>query len=446
MGKAIWGLIIICATSGLAYWLFANSNKLERSPKMIGRTTVQTETTKPRQLAKIDGDAGGVVIASDGSLVAKRDTPQTGRSYAERTIVQNDDRSQAVRVAPDQPRQDRSPNISGEDPVFTLNDILEKFGGERALTRADIESINNIPARFAAMGDEAVPALIQFLKTNNDVKFEGNIAGTYGKYPTLRAAFIDALAQIGGDDAWEAMVEVMKKTSDPFEIRVLAKGLEDGSPDVYREEINQSAREVLNLALKGNVMEFPGLGHLLTVFKEYGDSSAADELEKAYSETRFSPWKQYAAITLADLPDGEGVPSLVSIATQEPGETDPSAYMVAARMLAQQAIQYPEARKALVDMFWSDKLDTRAVAYVAQSLGGNLLDLHLQPNGILIMQLNPQAPETWSDFEIDERLDLIDELMGKTRRRDVVDALSAAAKRLQDWRNIQMYQGIRRSG
>lgn len=444
MVRIILAVTALIVGLGLAYWIHTGAPDYRSSSQDLkAASRAQTE----KSMSGRNVTAGNVAISGKRLPADKIDAPATGLKRSNgtgllgRSISDRPSRSQVRRRLP---RSEQSSNLSGEDPVFSLNDILERFGGEQTLTRADIEFINNIPARFAAMGIDAVPAVLQFLKTKDDVKFDGNVAGTYGKYPTLRAAFIDALAEIGGDEAWEAMVEVMKQTSDSFEIRVLAKGLEDGLPEVYRQEINESAREVLNLALQGNVMEFPGLGHLLTVFKEYGDSTAADELEKAYIEGKYSHWKQYAIMTLSELPDGEGLPALVRITQQKPGETDPSAYMVAARMLAQEAVEYPEARDALVELLWSDKLDTRAVNHVAQSLGGNQIRLHLQPNGVLIKQANPQAPQTWTNLEIDERLALIDELIGASDRPDVVKALTAAAKRLQDWRNLEMYNGIRR--
>jgi hypothetical protein len=101
------------------------------------------------------------------------------------------------------------------------------------------------------------------------------------------------------------------------------------------------------------------------MLRESGDEAAAQQIAKVV------PWyPHYATITLGHLPDGQGVPSLVSMA-QGLNNPNNTANRLALHMLAQLASEHPDARESLLDKARRDEIPEELWPSVAQVVAGN---------------------------------------------------------------------------
>jgi hypothetical protein len=174
---------------------------------------------------------------------------------------------------------------------------------------------------------------------------------------------IDALTQIGGPWAVGALTGTMGNTADPREIAMLAQALDKLEPEQHRQEAIAAAREALAMAADGKLPD-RDVAPLFEVLKTYGDASLVPELAQ-----RARRWGYYSVATLAQLPDGAGIPSLIQIAQ---GETWTSGARDAAwQMIAQVASEYPDARAALIEQVRQNKLSTFNWASMSTLLGGD---------------------------------------------------------------------------
>jgi len=162
-------------------------------------------------------------------------------------------------------------------------------------------------------GGAAVPAIQEFLELNRDWDF--GPANPLG-FPSLRTAFLDALEQIGGPESQDLLLKTLQTTAVPTEIARIARSLERQAPGQFLEEIRIAVRETLAQAATG---QLPGwdVGPLFLVLQSFGNASAVAELEKNASK-----WNYYSALTLANLPSGAGIPTLVKLAQESFGTGD----------------------------------------------------------------------------------------------------------------------------
>jgi hypothetical protein len=244
----------------------------------------------------------------------------------------------------------------------------------------------------------------------------------------------DALQQIGGPEALGVLLETMQTTAVPREIAYLAKNLEQQVPEQYQGDVLNAVRETLNMASAKNLGD-ADVGPLFEVLQEYGGASVVSDLEKAAGE-----WKYYATMTLAQLPDGAGVSSLIRM-TQDPNSGAKSA---ALEMLAQVATQYPDARAALVQQVRSDSIGPRMWPYLVSPLAGDQLQVqdsvlggaaNVVPssdvktthiafgNQNFISAPNPAA---LTSDQIAQQTALIDELLRVTSNPEAIKALQDA--------------------
>ncbi len=146
---------------------------------------------------------------------------------------------------------------------------------------------------------------------------------------------------IGGPEALGAARETLQNSADPREIALLAQTLDKMDPEQHRLEALQAAREALAMAASGK-LEGADVAPLFEVLRKYGGAEAITDLEQATGK-----WKYYATMALAQLPDGAGIPALVQMAQDPRGGA--GSRTPALEMLAQLALQYPEARTALME-------------------------------------------------------------------------------------------------
>lgn len=208
-------------------------------------------------------------------------------------------------------------------------------------------------------GSAGVSAIREFLQKNQDLNFGPGGWDVLG-YPSVRAAMVDALRQIGGPEAIGVSLETLQTTADPREVALLAKGIEAQAPEAYRAEILAAARDSLALAGKGQ-LEGRDMGPLFEVFEKYGGLDAVADLEQAANQ-----WKYYATAALAQLPDGAGVPSLVRMVSESSSPNIP-----ALEALASLSVRNAEAREALLTQVAANRISPSVWPYLSQALTGD---------------------------------------------------------------------------
>jgi hypothetical protein len=314
----------------------------------------------------------------------------------------------------------------------------------------EIAEINRLLQELKRSGLPGSMAIREFLQSGQDVSFLEHTGRTPPEYGSLRLALIDALAQIGGTETAAFMAGMIQTAGNPEEIALLAKGLEQVAPGAYRAEILKVARGMLDQALKAKSPEqYQGIGHLFGMIQEYGDASFAADLERMY-RTSPSAFTEFALMALSKLPEGYGIPSLLRIVNEMSG--NPGAYGmtydIALRYLTQASREYPDAGEALLRLATANKISSSGLIQVANALGGTehqlitkSSDISLQSRAVTKISL--RAAETWTETEIDQRLDLIDRLLRTNPQPAAAKALQDARNRLLVWKDRPLVGGKR---
>jgi hypothetical protein len=117
-------------------------------------------------------------------------------------------------------------------------------------------------------GTAAVPVLQEFFRRNEDVRFDsGSDTNLLGE-PTLRIAFIKVLFDLPAPENVELQEQVLRTTTDPDEIALLANQLELQERGKYRDAIIEAAKAALEQARNGRL---PGrdASPLVELLKDY---------------------------------------------------------------------------------------------------------------------------------------------------------------------------------
>ena len=286
---------------------------------------------------------------------------------------------------------------------------------------------------LTAQGAAAIPAIREFLDQNQEVNFRAVSGGDLLGASSLRSAFINALAQIGGPEATAAMVQTLQSTTSPSEIAQLAQSLEQAAPGQYRQETMNAINEVLNMASNGQLPAGWDVGSLFKVLQTYGDAGTAAALEQLQG-----PYKYYATISLADLQGGQGIPALVQ-EVQDPaagGKRD-----LAFQMLAQIAAQYPDAATALLRQAQANQVPDGAWNKIAMGLAGDQYQIGESPavdgtdpslaSGLKTYHIGAGNQNFFSmpvggGDQLQQRLTFIDQLLGATSNPLAISALQSA--------------------
>jgi len=207
-----------------------------------------------------------------------------------------------------------------------------------------------------------VPAIQQFLAQNQDANYAGVSGADALGYNSLRSAMLDALAQIGGPESTQAMLQILQSSVFPTDIATLAKTLDAQGSGQYQQAILDAARQQLNLAAVDGL----GGANVLPLFQVLS-GEAANGANVSSDLTQFAEkWPFYSSIALASEPDGAGIPSLVQIAQG----TVPGNQAAAAQALAELAPQNPQAFSSLLDLAKSGELNDLILSQMAPFLGG----------------------------------------------------------------------------
>jgi hypothetical protein len=252
----------------------------------------------------------------------------------------------------------------------------------------------------------------------------------------LRAGLFDALQQIGGPEALELSLQTLRTTTDPLEIALLARNMEQQAPGQYRQEALNTARVTLAQAAQGQ-LNVRDVAPLFQLFQTYGDANLLAELQSTLPR-----WNYYATMALAGLPGGEGIPTLIR-EVQDPA-ADTTTRNVALQMLAQGSAQSPEAGVALIEQARLNQISDYAWRQIAWVLGGDqyqfgsqLFDNKLPPPtgpGVRTYHIEAgnqnfytvPAGANLSADQVNQRRALIDQLLGVTSNPTAVQGLQSA--------------------
>jgi hypothetical protein len=264
-------------------------------------------------------------------------------------------------------------------------------------------------------GGSSVAAIQQYLAQNADVNFAGLSGADQLEYPSLRAGLLNALGQIGGPEATAAMLQTLQTSVYPGDVATLAAILDQQAPGEYDGQVLTAVRAQLALAAQDqlNNANVGPLFQLLAGAAAAGTDVTADLTQ--YS----SKWPYYAAIELANLPNGAGVSALAQLAQSDVGGNQ----MAAAQALAQLASQNSQALNTLADMARQGQLSDSTLAELAPYLAGreNQLGPADNPAGASMQGLHmangnqdfsvADLLNTLTPAQISQRISAIDQLL-----------------------------------
>jgi hypothetical protein len=146
--------------------------------------------------------------------------------------------------------------------------ILEKLlklnpsVGEEARNRIFRQIVHHLQM-LVDLGPDALPVVQAFLQQNKDVDYVGDVLNESGERvrtgftsryvartdflvpPSLRLGLIDALDQIGGDEAEAVLAEVLDTSGRGVEVAYIARVLEETNPGKYRDNALKAAKDLL---------------------------------------------------------------------------------------------------------------------------------------------------------------------------------------------------------
>lgn len=286
--------------------------------------------------------------------------------------------------------------------------------------------------QLVQQGASGIPAILEFLAKNQDEVFSTEQSQAAG-YASVRGALMDALRQIGGPEGIAGMLEVIHTTGDPHEILALARNLDAIAPDEYRSDMIEAARQTLAMARQGQ-LEGYDVAAVFEVLRQFGGSDAIVDFQQASGQ-----WKYYAAIGLAQLPDGAGIPTLIQMANDSDSRRG-----IALEMLAQVATVYPEARAALVAQVRAGNIEPNLWPFLgavlmgdhyqfSESTGQTLRDgqymervrsSHIQFGNQNLYQGAP--PGGFTPEQLNQQLAFVNELLGAASNPDAQRELTRA--------------------
>jgi hypothetical protein len=290
---------------------------------------------------------------------------------------------------------------------------LARIGVDGPITPEQAVMFDQDLQELSQRGKDAVPAIFDFLRGNQDLAYNNIEGGDQLGYATLRSSLIDTLDRIGGPAAQAALLSTMQHTSHPAEMLNLAKDLDRQAPGQYRDQILAAARSALQAGSSNAFGTNVELGPVLRVLQTYNASASLT------NSAQNAPAQFYDAVQLANMPDGKGLPSLLQMEKQSTGDTQ----LIATEMIAQLAGKNSDALGALTQLAQNGRIQASDWIQLAPILGGD--QYKVDPSGQNYEVVGASSPD-----EINQRINLIDSLM------NAVAENSGAAKALQQERNV----------
>lgn len=306
--------------------------------------------------------------------------------------------------------------------------ILEISSIEGPITAEQAETFKRALEELIKQGAASVPAIREFLDKKIEYDYADVSGGEQMGYASMRASMIDALRQIGGPEADEAMVQVLQTSALPSELLEIAKNLDTEAPGQYHDQILNAARESLAIAATNQLANIE-LGPAFRILQNYGAANTTADAAKN------EPANFNNAINLANMPEGQGLGALVQMA--QSSDSSASGQTIAAEMIAQMAGQNSKAVDALMQMAQNGQISNGTWEKLAPILGGDQLQIadptaagsSGAPNASENSGFTTVNTATTSD-QINQRIALIDKFLV------TVPNDSAAAASLRNQRNI----------
>jgi len=311
-------------------------------------------------------------------------------------------------------------------PQQLVAEILEISSAEGPITADKAEKFKHNLEELIKQGATSVPAIRELLDKKVEYDFADVAGGEQMGYASLRASLIDALKQIGGPDAQEAMVQVLQTSALPAELLTIANNLDQDAPGQYRDQILNAARESLAIAATNQYANVE-LGPAFRILQNYGAANTTADAAKN------EPANFNNAINLANMPEGQGLGALVQMAENS---SSASGQTIATEMIAQMAGQNSKASDALMQMAQNGQISNGTWEKLAPILGGDqfqIAGLAAQNSGDPNASQNPGfsvANSATTSDQINQRIALIDKFLG------VVPSDSAAANSLRNQRDL----------
>jgi hypothetical protein len=256
------------------------------------------------------------------------------------------------------------------DPLLDPKDlvaIVAALTGKEPIAAEQAQKWKESLQQLILQKATSVPAIQQFLAQNLDASYAGVSGADALGYNSLRAALLDALAQIGGAESIQAMLQILQTSIFPTDIAMLAKTLDAQGPGQYQQAILDAVRQQLSL---GALDELGG-ANVLPLFQVLATEAASGAKLDTDLTQYAEKWPYYSSIALAALPDGAGVPSLIQLAQG----TVPGNQAAAAQELAELAPQNTQALSSLLDLAKSEQLPDSILVQLAPFLAGREYEL-----------------------------------------------------------------------
>lgn len=240
-----------------------------------------------------------------------------------------------------------------------LADELAKIGNgpisaeQAARFKADLKEL-------IRRGAASVPALQALLQQNIDDSFGAVKGGDQLGFSGLRASLIDALNQIGGATAQSALLETMNTTAVPAELLQIAQDLDKQAPGQYNDEIVSNAQMTLAMAAAGQLGTNAEIGPAFRAAQNFGNANTTADAANT------DPVDFYNAVQLANLPNGQGLSSLVQMEQSSTGTSQ----AIATDMIAQMAGQNGDALSDLAQMAQNGQISQNEWLQIAPILAG----------------------------------------------------------------------------
>lgn len=284
------------------------------------------------------------------------------------------------------------------------------------VTAEQAEKFKQNLAELVKGGAGSVPAIQEFLAKNTNVRYSDLDGGDQLGFSSLRASLIDALKQIGGPQAQAAMLQTLQTTAEPSELLALANDLNQAAPGQYTDQIVNGAKEALQMATANQLGTNAEVGPAFHIMQTYaGANTTADAANN-------DPQQFYNAVAYANMPNGQGLDSLVQMAAN-PGISQ----TVATEMIAQMAGQNSQALTALTEMAQNGQISQDVWVKLAPILAGSQYQL----SGASSSQLSAGGQNytivdgATTPDQINQRIDMIDKML------NLVPGDSAASAALQ---------------
>jgi hypothetical protein len=343
--------------------------------------------------------------------------------------------------------------------------VVAQFQNTRELTPEGARELKRQLQLVREFGKEVVPAIRAFLRSQENVELDKLKGAKLAQQRTLRLALLDTLRQIGGAEAVAVSLEQLRMTQSPGEIAMMARTLEEAAPGMFRDEALRAVIGALQVLTRSK--DSLEVRPLFETLQALGGAEAMTNLERlphnanmvrylTGKDTNVTPTVQmYALITLAGMPDGEGVSGLAALAGDP---RVPVAHKTTGpfQMLAQASADQAQAGQALVELAQAKQIPDQAWNTVANALVGKHLQFPSPPSdGTLtgkseadvsavaapflrgfyddeknVLYEERAVSRNWSAAQVQQQLALIDTLLGATQAPAAKQALQQARETL----------------